>query len=113
MMCDNLIRLNPFSFNSVFCSFRIYQFLIQFHVFVFIATNCILFMKIYNIFKVIETNSLGRVVHLDPVTGKVRTLMDGLYLANGIALSEDESFLVVSEMSICRIQKCVLIAIVR
>ncbi|XP_045074786.1 LOW QUALITY PROTEIN: adipocyte plasma membrane-associated protein-like [Coregonus clupeaformis] len=50
--------------------------------------------------EVIETNALGRLLTFDPVSGHVRVLLDGLYMPNGIALSPDESFLLLAETSI-------------
>ncbi len=56
-------------------------------------------------FQMIETNHLGRVVQYNPLTGESATVLDNLYLANGVALSKDESYLVISEMSICKLRK--------
>ncbi|XP_038841836.1 adipocyte plasma membrane-associated protein, partial [Salvelinus namaycush] len=50
--------------------------------------------------EVIETNALGRLLTFDPVSGRVGVLLDGLYMPNGIALSPDESFLLLAETSI-------------
>lgn len=54
-------------------------------------------------FQVIELNSLGRLLAYDPRTGSVTVLLDSLYMPNGIALSPDESFLLLAETSIGRI----------
>ncbi|KAI1888464.1 hypothetical protein AGOR_G00185420 [Albula goreensis] len=54
-------------------------------------------------YEVIETNHLGRLLSFDPETGHVRTLLDSLYMPNGIALSPDEDFLMMAETSIGRI----------
>ncbi|KAM9846076.1 adipocyte plasma membrane-associated protein [Aulostomus maculatus] len=53
--------------------------------------------------EVIELNRLGRLLSYDPRTGSVTTLLDSLYMPNGIALSPDESFLLLAETSIGRI----------
>ncbi|CAL1546403.1 unnamed protein product [Lymnaea stagnalis] len=59
-------------------------------------------------YEVIETNKLGRVIALNPLTLQARLLQDGLYLANGLCLAPDDSFLLVAEMSISRISKIYL-----
>ncbi|XP_069485870.1 adipocyte plasma membrane-associated protein-like [Ambystoma mexicanum] len=53
--------------------------------------------------EVIETNHRGRLLEYNPVTGRARTLLDGLYMANGIALSPRQDYLLIAETSICRI----------
>ena len=52
-----------------------------------------------------EHGGHGRVFAFDPATGKVEVLMDGLNYANGVAISEDGSFLLVSETGHYRILK--------
>ncbi|XP_030625179.1 adipocyte plasma membrane-associated protein [Chanos chanos] len=54
-------------------------------------------------YEVIETNHLGRLLSYDPESGRVQTLLDSLYMPNGIVLSPDEDFLMMSETSIGRI----------
>ncbi|XP_031438959.1 adipocyte plasma membrane-associated protein-like [Clupea harengus] len=54
-------------------------------------------------YEVIETNHLGRLLAYEPQTGQVRTLLDSLYMPNGIALSPEEDFIMMSETSIGRI----------
>ncbi len=39
----------------------------------------------------------GRVLKYDPVSGETTTILDGLSFANGIALSRDETFLLIAE----------------
>ncbi|KAK0063243.1 adipocyte plasma membrane-associated protein [Biomphalaria pfeifferi] len=56
-------------------------------------------------YEVIESNSLGRIIALDPITLTSWLVTDGLYLANGLYLSEDQSFLLVAEMSVSRLSK--------
>ena len=46
---------------------------------------------------VTEGSGTGRLLRYDPHTGITKTLLDNLYFPNGIALSSDESFLVVAE----------------
>jgi len=57
--------------------------------------------------KVIETNHPGRLLAYDPVTRTGRTVLSGLYMANGIALSPCEDYLLIAETSICRITRYV------
>ncbi|XP_036374423.1 adipocyte plasma membrane-associated protein [Megalops cyprinoides] len=54
-------------------------------------------------YEVLETNHLGRLLMYDPETGNVKTLLDSLYMPNGIAFSPDEDFLLMAETSIGRI----------
>ncbi|XP_017267188.2 adipocyte plasma membrane-associated protein [Kryptolebias marmoratus] len=53
--------------------------------------------------EVMELNSLGRLLSYEPQTGNVTVLLDSLYMPNGIALSPDETFLLLAETSIARI----------
>ncbi|XP_043092623.1 adipocyte plasma membrane-associated protein [Puntigrus tetrazona] len=56
-------------------------------------------------YEVLETNHLGRLLSFDPVTGRVRVLLDSLYMPNGFAFSPDEDFLLLAETSVARITK--------
>ncbi|NP_001124264.1 uncharacterized protein LOC570908 [Danio rerio] len=56
-------------------------------------------------YEVLETNRLGRLLTFDPTSGRVRTLLDSLYMPNGFAFSPDEDFLLLAETSIGRIIK--------
>ncbi len=47
----------------------------------------------------------GRLLAYDPSTQETRVLLDDLYLANGVALSPDESYVLVSEMMAYRITR--------
>ena len=47
----------------------------------------------------------GRLLAYDPQTNETSLLLDGLYFANGVALSSDESFVLVNETLMYRIQK--------
>ena len=51
----------------------------------------------------LEHQPRGRLFAYDPKTRDVRLVKDGLYFANGVALSRDESFLVVAETSMYRL----------
>lgn len=46
-----------------------------------------------------EHGANGRVVAYDPVTGESRVVLDGLYFANGLALSPDQDALLINETS--------------
>jgi sugar lactone lactonase YvrE len=52
---------------------------------------------------IIEHSGEGRVLEFDPATGKVREILGGLTYANGVALSNDEQFLLISETAEYRI----------
>ncbi|HEX6201626.1 MAG TPA: SMP-30/gluconolactonase/LRE family protein [Thermoanaerobaculia bacterium] len=45
----------------------------------------------------LEARPHGRLLRHDPATGETEVLLDGLYFANGVALSADESFVLVNE----------------
>ena len=45
----------------------------------------------------LETRPYGRLLEYDPDTETTRVLMDGLYFANGVALSQAEDFVLVNE----------------
>ena len=47
----------------------------------------------------------GRLLVYDPATKETKTLLNDLYFANGVALSTDESFVLVNETCMYRIQK--------
>ncbi|CAG0886510.1 unnamed protein product [Darwinula stevensoni] len=51
------------------------------------------------------TTGTGRFLRYDPRTGRQEVIMDGLVLANGIQLAEDESFLLLAECGHFRIHK--------
>ena len=52
-----------------------------------------------------EHSSNGRLLVYDPKTQKTTTLLKDLYFANGVALSSDESFVLINETFMYRIQK--------
>lgn len=54
---------------------------------------------------ILEHGGHGSVLEYDPDTGSVTTIIDGLNFANGIALSDDEQFLVIAETGSYRITK--------
>ena len=54
---------------------------------------------------IMEHGGHGSVIEFDPVSGSARTLLEGLNYANGIAISSDDSYLVVAETSNYRVLK--------
>jgi sugar lactone lactonase YvrE len=44
-----------------------------------------------------EASSAGRLLKYDPSTSKVSVVLDNLAFANGVALSQDETFIIVCE----------------
>lgn len=56
-------------------------------------------------FDLLEARPHGRMLMYDPVTRKTTTLLDRLYFANGIALSQNEDFVLVNETGRYRITR--------
>ena len=54
---------------------------------------------------ILEGRGHGRLLAYDPRTGTTRVLLDGLAFANGVALSRDQSFVLVNETGRYRIQR--------
>ena len=54
---------------------------------------------------IMEHGGHGRVIEFDPATGAARVILDGLEFANGIAISEDQRFLLIAETGSYRILK--------
>ncbi len=54
---------------------------------------------------IMEHGGHGRVVEFDPASGTARVILDGLQFANGIAISEDQRFLLIAETGAYRILK--------
>lgn len=50
-------------------------------------------------------NPSGRLTHLDRKTGKLTVLLDNLWFANGVALSPNEDFIVVSDLVRSKLEK--------
>ncbi len=57
------------------------------------------------LYDLMEARPHGRLLSYDRRTKETRLLMDGLYFANGVALSQDESFVLVNETYRYRIQR--------
>ena len=53
----------------------------------------------------LEGQPRGRLLVYDPATATTTTLLDDLYFANGVALSQDESFLLVNETGRYRVRR--------
>ena len=53
----------------------------------------------------LQGGGTGRILSYDPRTGDTKEVVTGLYYANGVALSQDETYLVVAETSSRRLQK--------
>jgi sugar lactone lactonase YvrE len=59
-------------------------------------------------YDILEAKPYGRLLVYDPSTKQTRLIRDGLYFANGVALSSDESFLLVGETGRYRIARLYL-----
>ena len=51
----------------------------------------------------LEHQPNGRLLAFDPKSGKARTLLKGIYFANGVAVSPDQSFVLVAETGMYRV----------
>ena len=49
------------------------------------------------LFDLLEAKPYGRLMSYDPLTGKVNVLLKDIYFANGVALSQNEDFVLVNE----------------
>ena len=54
---------------------------------------------------IVEHRPNGRLIAYNPATKEAREILDGLYFANGVAMSPDQSFVLVNETSEYRIHK--------
>jgi len=54
---------------------------------------------------IIESRPNGRLLAYDPKSGETRLVLDGIYFANGVAISPDQSFLLLAETSRYRLQR--------
>lgn len=57
------------------------------------------------LYDLLEARPYGRFMSYDPVTKKVKVLLDKLYFANGVALSQNEDFVLINETYRYRIVK--------
>jgi len=53
----------------------------------------------------LEHQPNGRLLAWDPKTGKARTLLPRMYFANGVAVSPDQSFVLIAETGMYRVQR--------
>jgi len=58
-----------------------------------------------SLYAVMEHGGHGRLIAYDPATGKARTLLDGLNYANGVAVSHDQTYVLVNEMGAYRVMR--------
>lgn len=58
-----------------------------------------------NLLDLIEHRPWGGLLAHDPGTGRTRLVLDSLYFANGVAVSEEGSFVLVAELSAYRIRR--------
>ncbi|MFL2946034.1 MAG: SMP-30/gluconolactonase/LRE family protein [Parvibaculales bacterium] len=58
-----------------------------------------------DLLEIYEGRPTGRLVSYNPVTNETRVLLDKLYFANGVALSQDEDFILVNETFRTRITR--------
>jgi sugar lactone lactonase YvrE len=52
-----------------------------------------------------ELWNTGRFLQYNPSTDELKLLLDNLYLPNGVAISADESFILIAEMNICSMRR--------
>ena len=57
------------------------------------------------LFDLLESRPNGRLLRYDPESGRAEVLLHNLYFANGVALSQDEAFVLVNETYRYRIQR--------
>jgi sugar lactone lactonase YvrE len=57
------------------------------------------------LYDLLEHRARGRLLVYDPASKQVSTLLDGLYFANGVALSRDQNFVLVNETYAYRIRR--------
>lgn len=57
------------------------------------------------LYDLLEAQPHGRLLRYDPRTKETKALLDGLYFANGVALSQNEDFLVINETYRYRMQR--------
>lgn len=54
---------------------------------------------------IVEHRPYGRLIFYNPKTSESKVLLDGLYFANGVAISPDQSFVLINETAAYQIQK--------
>ena len=58
-----------------------------------------------NKMEVLESGSYGQLLHYDPTSGQVHVVVHELFFPNGICISEDEEYLLISETTRARITR--------
>lgn len=58
-----------------------------------------------NLLDFFEGSMTGRLLSYQPSTGEVRTHIDGLFFANGVALGPDDSFVLINETGLGRVHR--------
>lgn len=61
--------------------------------------------KIHQVLMSLIANPSGRLIHFSRATGKITVLLDKLWFANGVALSPEEDFIVVSDLGRSKLVK--------
>jgi hypothetical protein len=54
---------------------------------------------------ILEHQPNGRLLAFDPKTGNVRVVLEGIHFANGVAVSPDQSFVLVNETGMYRVRR--------
>lgn len=62
-------------------------------------------MEVCKVMTIFFINPSGRLIHFERKTGKLTTLIDGLFFANGVVISPNEDFVLVSDLGKSRILK--------
>uniref|UniRef100_T1JJK8 Strictosidine synthase conserved region domain-containing protein n=1 Tax=Strigamia maritima TaxID=126957 RepID=T1JJK8_STRMM len=57
------------------------------------------------LYDILELNNFGRLMVYDPKSRISRVLVKGLFFPNGIAFNMEESYILITELSLCRITK--------
>ena len=58
-----------------------------------------------SLYDIMEHGAHGRLIVYDPATGKAKTLLDGLNFANGVAVSHDQTYVLVNETGTYRVMR--------
>lgn len=61
--------------------------------------------RVKHFFILLEGESTGRLLRYDPPTGTTHVVLDGLAFPNGVQLSKDQTFLLYTETTNCRLMK--------
>ncbi|XP_051133459.1 protein STRICTOSIDINE SYNTHASE-LIKE 13 [Andrographis paniculata] len=64
--------------------------------------------RVDHFFIMLEGEATGRLLRYDPLTKKTHVILKGLAFPNGVQLSKDQSFLLFTETTNCRVMKYIL-----